>query len=114
MPKVFVDTAAWIALTDAADELHASAKQVMASLRQQKVRLVTTEFVLLEVANALSAPSLNKQGLPNCCEEVIYEQPDRQDSHHDQRPTARAAPSTLDSTADRPTACRAAHIRANT
>ena len=58
MLKVFVDTAAWIALIDTSDELHASAEQVMQSLRQQKARLVTTEFVLLEVANALSTPPI--------------------------------------------------------
>jgi predicted nucleic acid-binding protein len=56
--KVFVDTAAWIALANADDELHSRAGQIMSDLLTQKARLVTTEFVLLEVADALGAPSL--------------------------------------------------------
>ena len=58
MLKVFVDTAGWIGLIDDADALQASVQQVMSTLRQQNARLVTTEFVLLEVANALSAPAM--------------------------------------------------------
>jgi predicted nucleic acid-binding protein len=56
MRKVFVDTAAWIALINISDDLHVPAQQVMSVLRQQKAQLMTTEFVLLEVADALSAP----------------------------------------------------------
>jgi uncharacterized protein len=56
--KVFVDTAAWIALANADDELHSRAAQIMSGLLTQKARLVTTEFVLLEVADALAAPNL--------------------------------------------------------
>lgn len=54
MPTVLVDTAAWIALVNTRDELHGRAEQTMAELRSRKAALVTTEFVLLEVANALS------------------------------------------------------------
>jgi predicted nucleic acid-binding protein len=54
--KVFVDTAAWLALLNKDDGLHAHARQVMQALRQRHASLVTTEFVLLEVADALSAP----------------------------------------------------------
>jgi predicted nucleic acid-binding protein len=61
MYKAFVDTAAWIALINVSDDLHVPARQVMSTLRQQKVRLVTTEFALLEVADALSAPSTRSQ-----------------------------------------------------
>ncbi|HEV8713415.1 MAG TPA: PIN domain-containing protein [Candidatus Binatia bacterium] len=57
MDKVFVDTAAWLALLNMDDALHAHARQVMSTLRRQRVSLVTTEFVLLEVADALSAPT---------------------------------------------------------
>lgn len=53
MPTVLVDTAAWIALVNTRDELHKQAEEVMAELRRRNVTLVTTEFVLLEVANAL-------------------------------------------------------------
>ncbi len=58
MVKVFVDTAAWIALANTDDELHLRAGQIMSGLLNQKARLVTTEFVLLEVADALAAPRL--------------------------------------------------------
>lgn len=58
MARVFVDTAAWIALVNVNDDLHPEAQQVMGTLRQQKASLVTTEFVLLEVADALSAPHM--------------------------------------------------------
>lgn len=61
MRKVFVDTAAWIALINISDDLHVPAQQVMNTLRHQKVRLVTTEFVLLEVADALSGPAIRSQ-----------------------------------------------------
>lgn len=61
MFKVFVDTVAWIALLNVSDGLHVRAQQVMNSLRQQKVNLVTTEFVLLEVADALSTPVIRTQ-----------------------------------------------------
>lgn len=53
MPTVLVDMAAWIALVNTRDELHSRAEQMMAELRRRKVSLMTTEFVLLEVANAL-------------------------------------------------------------
>jgi len=58
LDKIFVDTAAWIALLNTSDALHQPAKQVMNQLQQQKAFLVTTEFVLLEVADALSAPAI--------------------------------------------------------
>ena len=53
MPTVLVDTAAWIALVNTRDELHNRAEQTLAELRRGNVALLTTEFVLLEVANAL-------------------------------------------------------------
>src|SRR5712671_5259907 len=53
MLTVLVDTAAWIALVNTRDELHNRAEQTMAELRRGTVALLTTEFVLLEVANAL-------------------------------------------------------------
>lgn len=59
MPKVFVDTAAWTALLNVSDALHNYAVQLMSEL-QQKTLLVTT-FVLLEVADALSAPAIRIQ-----------------------------------------------------
>jgi|SRR5829696_4494994 len=55
MPTTFVDTAAWLALVNTRDELHERAQTTMAELRRDNFSLVTTEFVLLEVANALCA-----------------------------------------------------------
>jgi uncharacterized protein len=55
MPTTLVDTATWIALVNTRDELHDRAKDIMAELRRNKVALVTTEFVLIEVANAFCA-----------------------------------------------------------
>ena len=55
---VFVDTAAWIGLLNERDNLHLPARRVMDQLRQENTPLVTTEFVLLEVADALSQPAV--------------------------------------------------------
>lgn len=60
---VFVDTAAWLALVSRRDALHKPAQQIMSDLRRQRAQLITTEFVLLEVANALSAPSTRGQAV---------------------------------------------------
>jgi predicted nucleic acid-binding protein len=48
----FVDTGYWIALTDAGDQYHARARSLAVSVRPP---FVTTDAVLLEVGNALSA-----------------------------------------------------------
>lgn len=56
MSAVFVDTAAWIARINSDDNLHGRVIQVLQDLNQRRVSLVTTEFVLLEVADALSSP----------------------------------------------------------
>jgi predicted nucleic acid-binding protein len=61
VPTVFVDTVAWIALLNRSDALRPRTLEVMATLRQQKTHLVTTELVLLEVADALSAPRFRAQ-----------------------------------------------------
>jgi uncharacterized protein len=56
MRRVFVDTAAWIALLNRDDRLHTRALERRKELFRKGVLLVTTEFVLLEVADALCAP----------------------------------------------------------
>lgn len=63
MPTVLVDTAAWIALVNTRDELHSRAEQTMADLRRQNVALITTEFVLLEVSNALCTSAWREKGV---------------------------------------------------
>ena len=59
--KVFVDTVAWIALVNQDDALHENVSTKMAELIHQRRRLLTTELVLLEVADALSAPAARSQ-----------------------------------------------------
>ena len=59
--KVFVDTSAWIALINSSDNLAAKAKQILVRLNQQQVILVTTEFILLEVADALCKTHLRQK-----------------------------------------------------
>ena len=63
MPTVLVDTAAWIALVNTRDELHSRAEQTMADLRRRNVSLITTEFVLLEVSNALCTSAWREKGV---------------------------------------------------
>jgi predicted nucleic acid-binding protein len=53
--KVFVDTAAWIALLITNDELHEQAAEIMLELRHQETRLITSDLVLIEFLNALSS-----------------------------------------------------------
>lgn len=61
MTKVFVDTAAWIAFLNVRDALYHQANEVMDRLLRLKTPLVTTEFVLLEVADALCTPKSRSQ-----------------------------------------------------
>ena len=61
MTRVFVDTAAWLALLNTRDALHPSAQAVFAQLRAAKTQFVTSEFVFLELANALSAPAFRRK-----------------------------------------------------
>ena len=54
MDKVFIDTAAWLALINKDDEFHKKAKDVRENLIKDKTILVTTNQVIIEVANSLS------------------------------------------------------------
>jgi hypothetical protein len=56
MKKVFVDTAAWLALINIDDDFHQLAKQVKKRLQQEGYQFVTTDFIFLEVADALTSP----------------------------------------------------------
>ena len=53
--KVFVDTGAFIALTDADDENHRSAAAFYRDEKEKGARFVTTNFVLCETMNYLRA-----------------------------------------------------------
>ena len=55
---VFVDTVAWIALFNSRDDLHIAAVERRKDLYRRKTPLLTTEFVLIEVADAFAAPPL--------------------------------------------------------
>ncbi|GIV18934.1 MAG: DNA-binding protein [Armatimonadota bacterium] len=59
--KVFVDTVAWIALVNRDDNLHEPARQRLQSLFTERAQLVTTELVLIELANALAMPGRRSQ-----------------------------------------------------
>ena len=61
--RVFVETAAWIALLDADDTLYSEAEWVWIGLLQQKALLVTNDFVLLELADAFSKPNTRKRAI---------------------------------------------------
>lgn len=50
---IFVDTGAWIALTDRSDRHHAEAVAIYKSLRQGRERFVTTDYVIDETVTRL-------------------------------------------------------------
>ena len=60
MNQVFVDTAAWIALLNMDDVWHQQARIVRAELVKKNYVFITTDFVLLEVADALCSPICKK------------------------------------------------------
>ncbi len=51
---VFVDTSAWLALTNKADTFHLEAKKVRNRLLKAKARFFVTDYVIVEIANSLS------------------------------------------------------------
>ncbi len=56
MSVVFADTSFYIALLSPADALHASAAAVLPELSVPSARVVTSDFVLIEVGNFMSEP----------------------------------------------------------
>ena len=63
MSEVFVDTATWIAILDETDSLHRRASEVLEELSEEKTRLVTTEFILLEFGDGFAAVGKREQAL---------------------------------------------------
>ncbi|MEW6087357.1 MAG: PIN domain-containing protein [bacterium] len=53
--KIFMDTGAFVALTDASDENHTKAKNFYKDAAAKGVKFVTTNFVLCETMNYLNA-----------------------------------------------------------
>ena len=60
MSKVFVDTAAWLALVNKDDDLHDQAIQVKQRLQAERSSLITTDFIFLEVADALATAKFRR------------------------------------------------------
>ena len=58
MKKVFVDTTAWIALLNVDDLWHQQAKQIRLELLKSNYIFITTEFILLEVGDALCSQNI--------------------------------------------------------
>ena len=57
MPKgVFVDTVAWVALINDKDTFHKRSIEIIKQLYRQNCILITTELIILEVANELRNP----------------------------------------------------------
>jgi len=44
---IFVDTGAWIALTDTSDQYHLKARRIYAELKRERPRFLTTEYVVM-------------------------------------------------------------------
>lgn len=53
--KIFIDTGAFIALTDVSDENHAIAKAFYKSASEKSSKFITTNFVICETMNYLNA-----------------------------------------------------------
>lgn len=51
--KVFVDTAAWLALVNKSDVAHQKARTVRDALLKVHIQFVVTNYVMVEIANAL-------------------------------------------------------------
>ena len=56
MSKAFLDTAFAIAASVPTDAFHEKAVQLAAKIKSDRLRLITTRGVLLEIGNALSKP----------------------------------------------------------
>ena len=50
---IFVDTGAWIAVTDASDQYHRQAVKMYSLLKKQRKRFVTTDYVIDETVTRL-------------------------------------------------------------
>lgn len=51
--KLFIDTGAFIALTDTSDENHQAAKHFYLKIKEKGIKLITTNFVVCETMNYL-------------------------------------------------------------
>lgn len=58
--RIFVDTAAWLALVNKSDLLHQRAVTLHKQLLSKGASYITTDYVLTEVANSLARPPYRK------------------------------------------------------
>lgn len=56
MNKIFVDTSGWGNLVDTLQEFHPKTKAIYLTAKQDRTRLVTTNYVLAEIVALLSSP----------------------------------------------------------
>ena len=63
MTKVFLDTSYAIALSFPNDEFHPKAKQVAVWLDRNRIQIVTTRAILLEIGNSLSKEQYRRQAV---------------------------------------------------
>lgn len=50
---IFIDTGAWIALTDKSDQYHREAEQIYYQLKNKRERFVTTDYIIDETVTRL-------------------------------------------------------------
>jgi len=50
---IFVDTGAWIALTDTSDQYHPEASRIYTVLKRHRARLLTTDYIIDETVTRL-------------------------------------------------------------
>lgn len=56
MRHVFVDTAGWGNLVDSSQPYHSLAVSIYQAIRQQRDKLITTNYILLELVSLMSSP----------------------------------------------------------
>jgi predicted nucleic acid-binding protein len=60
---IFVDTGAWIALSDKSDQYHPESVRIYTELKQQKSRFATTDYVLDETVTRLRYDTIHQRFL---------------------------------------------------
>ena len=60
---VFVDTGAWIALADRSDQYHEEAKRIYARLKQDHIRLITSDYIVDETVTRLRYDSSHQHAV---------------------------------------------------
>lgn len=61
--EIFVDTGAWIALTDKGDQMHKVASQALPAILKRWPALITTNLVIAEAYNLIRRRLGHSQGI---------------------------------------------------